>query len=204
MKKKFYAVKVGRHPGIYRTWDECKKEVDGISGAVYKGFSLKREAEAFLSGEEEKVEPDDVDATIYVDGSYDNRFGIYGYGCVVVPKDGEIQTFGNAGNNSETALLRNVAGEMWGAMEAVLFSKRKGYKSIRLCYDYRGIEDWVTGAWDAKNAHTFVYACRMREFGKAVKIHFKKVKAHTGVEYNEMADGIAKDAVLKLANQIYA
>ena len=29
-KKKFYAVAVGRKPGIYTTWDECKKQVDKI------------------------------------------------------------------------------------------------------------------------------------------------------------------------------
>lgn len=44
IKKNFYAVKKGRHPGIYRTWDECKKNVDGFPGAVFKGFATKEEA----------------------------------------------------------------------------------------------------------------------------------------------------------------
>ena len=35
---KFYAVKNGRVPGVYRTWDEAKKQVDGFSGAEYKSF----------------------------------------------------------------------------------------------------------------------------------------------------------------------
>lgn len=30
---KFYAVKKGRTPGIYRTWDEAKKQVDEIGRA---------------------------------------------------------------------------------------------------------------------------------------------------------------------------
>ena len=30
---KFYAVKNGRVPGVYRTWDDAKKQVDGFSGA---------------------------------------------------------------------------------------------------------------------------------------------------------------------------
>ncbi|MDF7672840.1 ribonuclease H family protein [Lactobacillus sp. ESL0701] len=41
---KFYAVKKGRVPGIYRTWDAAKKQVDGFSNAVYKSF--KEEADA--------------------------------------------------------------------------------------------------------------------------------------------------------------
>lgn len=47
MAKKYYAVKVGLVPGIYETWDECKKNVDGFPGAKYKSFSSKEEAAAF-------------------------------------------------------------------------------------------------------------------------------------------------------------
>ena len=39
-KKKFYAVQNGRVPGVYLTWDECKKQVDGYSGASYKSFQV--------------------------------------------------------------------------------------------------------------------------------------------------------------------
>ena len=31
-KKKFYAVKVGRKPGIYQSWDECKAQVSTSRG----------------------------------------------------------------------------------------------------------------------------------------------------------------------------
>jgi ribonuclease HI len=46
--KKYYAVRSGRKPGIYRTWDECKAQVDGYANAQYKGFSSREEAEAYL------------------------------------------------------------------------------------------------------------------------------------------------------------
>lgn len=38
-KQKFYAVKKGKNIGVYNTWDECKKQVNGFSGAEYKSFS---------------------------------------------------------------------------------------------------------------------------------------------------------------------
>ena len=50
---KFYAVKEGKKPGIYHTWDECKEQVNGYSGAVYKSFTNEEEAKAFLSEEKE-------------------------------------------------------------------------------------------------------------------------------------------------------
>ena len=49
MASKFYAVKKGKIPGIYNSWDDCKKMVDGFPGAVYKSFKTLEEAEAFVS-----------------------------------------------------------------------------------------------------------------------------------------------------------
>ena len=37
-KKKYYAVQVGRIPGIYGTWDECKAQTEGDSGAKNKSI----------------------------------------------------------------------------------------------------------------------------------------------------------------------
>ena len=37
-KNKYYAVRKGRIPGIYRTWSECQKQVTGYPGAVFKGL----------------------------------------------------------------------------------------------------------------------------------------------------------------------
>jgi len=48
MSKSFYAVKIGRVPGVYSSWPQCKKQIDGFSKAVYKGFATKKEAEDYL------------------------------------------------------------------------------------------------------------------------------------------------------------
>ncbi len=47
-KPKFYVVWEGRRPGVYATWDECKKNIDGFPNAKYKSFPTKKEAEAAL------------------------------------------------------------------------------------------------------------------------------------------------------------
>lgn len=51
MAKKYYAVRNGRTRGIYLTWEDCRKNVEGYENAVYKGFSNIEEAEKFLEGE---------------------------------------------------------------------------------------------------------------------------------------------------------
>jgi ribonuclease HI len=49
-KKKFYVVWEGAKPGIYDTWEEAGKQVQGYPAAKYKSFSNKAEAEqAFRS-----------------------------------------------------------------------------------------------------------------------------------------------------------
>lgn len=54
---KFYAVKKGRIPGIYRTWVEAKAQVDGFSGAEYKSFEKITDATSYMDWtQEEKQE----------------------------------------------------------------------------------------------------------------------------------------------------
>ena len=49
-KAKFYAVVVGRKPGIYSTWEECEPQVKGFSKAKLKSFNTRDEAAVFLAG----------------------------------------------------------------------------------------------------------------------------------------------------------
>ncbi|PPQ64341.1 hypothetical protein CVT26_002224 [Gymnopilus dilepis] len=44
-----YAVRKGRAPGIYSTWEDCKAQIEGFSGAEYKKFTSSEEANSFMS-----------------------------------------------------------------------------------------------------------------------------------------------------------
>jgi ribonuclease HI len=45
VKQKYYVVWKGRQPGIFSTWDECRKQVEAFTGAEYKSFETKALAE---------------------------------------------------------------------------------------------------------------------------------------------------------------
>lgn len=50
--KKFYAVVQGRKPGIYDEWfgaHGAEVQITGFAGAVFKGFTVRRDAEAWFS-----------------------------------------------------------------------------------------------------------------------------------------------------------
>jgi ribonuclease HI len=44
-KSKYYVVWEGHQTGIFDNWDKCKKQVDGYTGAKYKGFATLLEAQ---------------------------------------------------------------------------------------------------------------------------------------------------------------
>lgn len=48
-KVKYYAVKVGRKPGIYTKWSDCQKQVNKYPKAVFKSFATLEEAEKFTN-----------------------------------------------------------------------------------------------------------------------------------------------------------
>ncbi|MDO4771491.1 ribonuclease H family protein [Porphyromonas sp.] len=56
-EKKWYVVWSGREPGIYESWDECKRQVIGQKGARYKSFKgiSRAEANSILLGGAPKV-----------------------------------------------------------------------------------------------------------------------------------------------------
>lgn len=49
-KQKFYVVWKGRKTGIFKTWDECKAQVEHFPGAEYKSFDNRQQAEQAYKG----------------------------------------------------------------------------------------------------------------------------------------------------------
>lgn len=211
--KKVYAVKNGREKGLFTSWADCKKSVDGFPGAVYKSFTNISEAQAYLYGRSvkkviqqempETAQPKqdmsqsaDMNKVIaYVDGSFDVKLQKYAFGCILLLPDGRHFEKSGSGNEAESLAIRNVAGEMLGAMYAVLWSWKNDFKTLDIYYDYAGIEKWAVGDWKAKNALTQKYAQFMQKYQAYMNISFVKVAAHTGDYYNEQVDQLAKAAL---------
>ena len=190
---KYYAVRIGRNPGIYHTWDECKRETMGFKGASFKKFSTLEDAEAFINEvEEEKKESAEKDElVVYVDGSYRNKDKSHSYGVYMFNDEEEYTYSKRFFKDSD---MRNVSGEIKGAMRAMEEAVKLGKKKIYLHYDYEGIRSWALGFWKTNKEGTIYYKNFYDSIKDKLEVKFIKVEAHSGVKYNELVDKLAKEA----------
>ncbi len=219
MANKFYAVKIGKTPGIYYNWDDCKANVNGYPGAIYKSFKTIQEANEFmgyqndisLNAETTKtnksvtIENDNVlevdhnslkdeSPFAFVDGSFNVTNNVYGYGGFLIA-NGEKYILMGSGDEPEMASMRNVAGEVLGSQAAIKKALELGLSELTIYYDYAGIEMWALGNWKRNKKGTIAYYDYVNSIRHKISLNFVKVKGHSGIDGNEEADRLAKKAV---------
>lgn len=210
---KFYAVKVGRKPGIYNTWNECKENTNGFSGAQFHSFKTLEEANEYMGYNSESynelndaskitnqnnhllnLENVETDAFAYIDGSFNPKTFVYGCG-IYLNHNGEECCLKFSDCDEEMKTMRNVAGELMGAIKVIEKCIELKIKSLTIYYDYQGIEKWANDEWRRNLKGTKDYYEFIQNARNSIDICFKKVAAHTGVYGNELADQLAKEAV---------
>jgi len=130
--------------------------------------------------------------TIYTDGS--NR-GTERFSSAIVVLNGsktsiehiEYKSYANA-----YVEYRNIAGEIFGALMALKYALDHKETSLHIVYDYLGVEMW-TKTWKTNNDLTRLYKKLMNS--SPIEITFEKVKGHSHIQCNEIADYLAKKAL---------
>lgn len=187
-KMKYYAIKTPQFEKIVTNWDEYLVLIKGVKGVLYKSFKTLEEAENWLKGVSEEA---DSSLQIYVDGSFSPDFPYSGWGLVVVENNEEQFRLG--GVTPEPAKSRNIDGELFAAIKALEWLK-ENQRVGTICHDYEGIARFAKGEWKAKSPVALEYMKKARPLLGENK--FKKVDAHTGHQWNDLVDQIAKDAIL--------
>lgn len=208
-------MKKGKTPGIYTTWDECKSQVEGVSGALYQGFATQQEAFDYAGEElvkkavsgsqtvlstpverplQKLPELAGREALAYVDGSYNAETKQYSCGVVFIYA-GKERHLCRKEDDEEMAAMRNVAGEIMGARLAMEEALRLGAASLTIVYDYQGIASWCTGDWKTNKKGTKAYKAYYDSLQGKLSVRFQKVKGHSGDAYNDLADSLAKKLI---------
>lgn len=204
---RFLAVKKGRKPGIYRTWQECANQVNGYSGAVYKGFHTLADAEAFLKDERPEVtNPEPVSKNdsrptkqviIYTDGASIGNPGPGGYAAVMIYGKHRKEVKGGF------RLTTNNRMEIMAALVGLGMLRTRC--TVALYTDSQYLVDAITKGW-AKRwrrngwktiegkpvANSDLWQQLLEQYDKHM-VHFEWIRGHSGTQENERCDQVSAE-----------
>lgn len=151
-KQKFYVVWEGHKPGVYPTWDACKRQVDGFTGAKYKSFDTKAEAEAafktnywkFVQKSAPSAAPKGkvpksaiIQNSIAVDAACSGNPGDMEYQCVVTSTGQRLFHVGPLEDGT------NNIGEFLALVHALAMLKQQGKPNLPIYSDSKIAQGWI-------------------------------------------------------------
>lgn len=207
---KFYAVRIGKCPGVYNTWKECQAQVMGYSGASYKSFPTFQEANNFVGVVDNapivnnpvgSIKSYSDEIHIYTDGSHQRAHIYLGIGAWTRYNGIEYSLSTSCSKEllnyygiTETSCSNPTAEFLAFAEVLRRFTSINNDNIIIIFYcDYLGVQNWMSGAWQCKERYIGKIrdVCHYYLSLMKCKVEIRHVKGHSGVEGNEMADVLA-------------
>lgn len=203
-RKHYYAVAVGRKPGIYLHWegkDGAAAQVQDFPGARYKGFATLEDAQSWLGGTPSHASTGTVpDSTvrIYCDGSCMINPGPGGYAVII--KSGQNLKEFSAGfrltTNNRMELRACIAG----------LNSLRGRQTVEIYSDSSYLVNGMTKGWAARwqangwmrnrqeKAENADLWAELLKLSKQHNLTFYWVRGHAGHPENERCDLLARQA----------
>ena len=203
---KFYAVAIGKNPGIYDDWQSCKTQVVGYSGSKFKSFNTRSEASEYLDQIFEKKSEHNVKSKeipffnktrIYTDGSSKDSEG--GYAIRIIYPDGEIvEQFEQVplGPNGEKPT--NQRCELFAILMAISSTTGSVVIYTDSLYSIRCVTEWAEvwkkNGWINSKGGPVLNQDLIKaiiELSNDRNIRYEHVRAHKGDPNNERVDRLA-------------
>lgn len=219
--KKYYAIAVGRKPGVYDEWAQAKAQVMGYPGARYKGFATQAEAEDWLRqpvsrskparpstgsgkvalGETGAPKPGEI--AIYSDGGARFNPGPGGYGAIIIEDGVRRELSGGFRHTTNNRM------ELRGCIMALRALKATESRPIRIHTDSQYVVNGIAKGWarnwrsrgwrkndgnPAQNADLWGELLDLLE-GRRITFHW--VRGHAGHPENERCDELAVAAAAR-------
>lgn len=200
----FYAVAKGRTTGIFLSWPECQESVKGFSGAVYKKFDKRSDAEEFIQGASE-VGHKSPDYYVYTDGACSNNgkegasAGIGVYFGAGDPRNISRRIEGKQTNNVAELMAILAAYDMikddivGGKVVAIVSDSEY---AIRCCGSYgerMNKEGWKTAIPNKDLVR------RLYELYRGSNVQFIHIRAHTGLSDEHSVGNAEADRLANMA-----
>lgn len=152
---KFYAIKKGIKPGIYNNWDDAKRQVQGFKGAIYKSFTTKAAAQAFIDDQPNEGPKLPTEITLYTDGGSRNHGNVAGghvkaddpaaWAYLLIAKSLNMKKANSGGEFGAT----NNRMEIMALLEGLNYLYREGLneRTITVVTDSKYVLDSITKGW---------------------------------------------------------
>jgi ribonuclease HI len=208
---KYYAVRKGRIPGIYRSWNECKEQTFGFSGPEFKSFISITLAEKFMNSKKEEkkkkspqkknkkerriyyLKPKRLLSSTSIDEK--NIPIVYTDGSAILRVNaGAGVFFGNGDNRNGSYRVPGEQTNQRAEAYAVIKALQSCEGPIRIITDSMYVINCLTGIWSI-NANKDLFGVLQQEVGNRYII-LEWVKGHSGIRGNEEADRLANEGRL--------
>ncbi|XP_030044629.1 ribonuclease H1 isoform X3 [Microcaecilia unicolor] len=201
----YYAVRAGREPGVYRTWEECKEQVNRFHSARYKKFPTEEEAWAFVNSGNSSGDS----AVVYTDGccaSNGRSKARAGIGVYWGP--GHPLNVGDALPGRQT----NQRAEIQAACRAIEQAKSQNISKLVLYTDSmftingitKWIKSWKANDWKMSTGKKVINKTdfeKLQKLTEGMDITWMHIPGHAGFQGNEEADRLAREGARKPQNQ---
>jgi len=150
----------------------------------------------------ENIEIKQSEIAIYTDGSCKGNPGPGGYAGLILHKDGSEEvikgsSLDTTNNRMELKAVIETLKVLKKSTEVVLYSDSEYcIKAIN-----ERLSKWIKNNWKGSNKNRVKNIDLWQEYLEVSNIHTIKgiwIKAHSGDEYNELVDSIAKEEALKI------
>jgi len=199
--RKYYAVARGQEIGVYGSWSKCWEQVDGYSGAVFRKFYSRTDAQDFINSY--NFYPNrtyDGVPIVYVDGACpDNgkQNAQAGYGVF----------WGDGHPDNESGPLpgraTNNRAEFFAAICAIEQALERGLEALVVRTDSellvksltKYIFTWRCNNWTTYNGSPLRnkdFLKRLNKLMRQIDVQFEHVDAHCGDYGNDQADYFAR------------
>lgn len=222
MANKYYAVYRGVSSGIFDNWHEASRRVSNISGAIYKGFDTEKAAvvwmkmlsqldrkngvhvpnemhdilQHYVAEAKADEKADKQSYQLYTDGSYDKESGRYAWAFILLNPNNQVHSFNSSAAHAGNNNMWQINGEIEAVSQGLRWAQQNGVKRIVVNYDLINIQKWGDNEWKANKPETQSYKGTVNQLRTdGMFISFNKIKAHSGSEYNEMCDYLAKQSL---------
>ena len=206
---KYYAIRVGRVPGIYKTWDECKAQTYKYPGAEFKSFTSKEEAQNWINPLDVE-ESDEEYINVFTDGACSNNgkknasAGIGVYFGEDDPRNYSRKLSSKSKHTNNVAELKAII-QAYNILEKEIKNGEKvriysdSVYAMRAAGEYGQKQEEV--GWKNEIPNKKLVKKIYNLFNGKKNVEFIYIKAHTGKDDwiskgNEGADELAREASL--------